>query len=250
MIRRSDPETYVLALITQGSKSISLARRDTRVDCGDVVFFDTSHPYAAGSPRPADTTMSLVHVPRGLIALPANRLEAALGGRIDTRRGIGAVFRQLLVSLESHGGDCAPHELHLLERSVLDLASGLLARQFDIWDRLPPETREQVMLKRIDAFIDCHIAGPQLTPEAVAARHHVSLCTLHNLFQSSGETVAASIRRRRLERCQADLLDPSQSGCPVHVIAGRWDFSSPAVFSRAFRNAFGMSPRELRSCRS
>jgi AraC-like DNA-binding protein len=33
---------------------------------------------------------------------------------------------------------------------------------------------------------------------------------------------------------------------PISAIAARWGFLRPADFSRAFRAAYGMTPRELR----
>ncbi len=43
-------------------------------------------------------------------------------------------------------------------------------------------------------------AIPQLSPAAVAAAHHISLRSLHQLFHDEGLTVAGWIRQRRLER--------------------------------------------------
>ncbi|MGW1146757.1 AraC-like ligand-binding domain-containing protein [Streptomyces sp. NPDC002454] len=249
MIRQSDPEHYILALITHGAKGISQARNDTRVEAGDMVFFDTSHPYTAGNPG-AEPVMSLLHIPRDLIRLPADRLDAALGSRICARRGIGAVLRRFLASLEALGSECTPQELALLERPLLDLASGLLAQQLDAFEALPARTRNQVLLERIDSFIDRHLPDSDLTPRAIAAHHHISLRMLHHLFRDCGETVAASIRRRRLERAHADLADPAQDHRSVRAVAERWGFTSPAVFSRTFRDVYGLSPRELRTSRS
>ncbi|MFD0380938.1 helix-turn-helix domain-containing protein, partial [Streptomyces sp. NPDC127112] len=42
------------------------------------------------------------------------------------------------------------------------------------------------------------------------------------------------------------MLRPDLTRRPVHSIAARWGFSSAAVFSRAFRQAYGTSPTELR----
>lgn len=62
-----------------------------------------------------------------------------------------------------------------------------------------------------------------------------------------GEGVAATIRRRRLEHCHADLARPELLDRPVHAIAARWGFSSAAVFSRAYRQAYGTSPTARRA---
>ena len=57
--------------------------------------------------------------------------------------------------------------------------------------------------------------------------------------------VAALIQRRRLERIHAHLTDPGERR-RISEIAFQYGFVSKAHFSRAFRNAFGCSPREAR----
>ncbi|MFJ6657134.1 helix-turn-helix domain-containing protein [Streptomyces sp. NPDC091377] len=243
LIRQSDPEHYVLALIRRGSKGISQHRNDNLAKRGDMLFFDTSHPYSAGGPGPDDSVTLLLCIPRELIALPAARLDASLGSCLTVDRGSGAVLRRFLTSLESHGADCTTQEVRVLEESALALATGVLARELGAWDTLPTETQENLLLQRVDVFIERHIGDPALAPEAIAAHHGVSLRLLQRLFQGRGETIAVSIRRRRLARCRADLLHTTH---PVHVIAGRWGFGSAAAFSRVFRADQGIPPREFR----
>jgi methylphosphotriester-DNA--protein-cysteine methyltransferase len=67
------------------------------------------------------------------------------------------------------------------------------------------------------------------------------------LFETERATPADWIRRRRLERCRRDLLDPALWHTPVSTIAARWGFASPAHFSRAFRAAHGLPPTEYRT---
>ncbi|QCX74198.1 DNA-binding transcriptional activator FeaR [Streptomyces sp. YIM 121038] len=50
--------------------------------------------------------------------------------------------------------------------------------------------RTRMLLARVDTFIDDNLADPALTPPAVAARHHVSVRTLHTLFRARERTVA------------------------------------------------------------
>lgn len=81
----------------------------------------------------------------------------------------------------------------------------------------------------------------------MAAAHHISVSYLHRLFQERGISVAASIRRRRLQHACADLADPRMATAPIHTIASRWGFTDAAHFSRIFRTEYDMSPREYRT---
>jgi AraC-like DNA-binding protein len=80
----------------------------------------------------------------------------------------------------------------------------------------------------------------------VAAAHHISVRYLHRLFDDEEYGVAGYIRRRRLERCRADLLDPSLAGRSVAATAGRWGFTNAAHFNRLFRKVYGVPPGEYR----
>ncbi|MEU8352550.1 helix-turn-helix transcriptional regulator, partial [Streptomyces sp. NPDC048845] len=83
---------------------------------------------------------------------------------------------------------------------------------------------------------------------AVAAAHHISLSYLHRLFaqRAHGETVAATIRSRRLEHARRDLENPALRTTPLYAIAARWGLPRAGEFSRAFKSAYGISPGEYR----
>jgi AraC-like DNA-binding protein len=42
------------------------------------------------------------------------------------------------------------------------------------------------------------------------------------------------------------LADPRLAARPINATAARWGFTSHAHFSQAFRNAYGLSPRQFR----
>jgi AraC-like DNA-binding protein len=110
-----------------------------------------------------------------------------------------------------------------------------VATRIDRVSTVPAETQQHAMTLRIQEFIDHHLGDPDLSPGMVAAAHHISTRTLHKLFEAEEHTIAASIRRSRLERCRQDLLDPGLLNCPVGAVGARWGFRDAAGFSRAFR---------------
>jgi AraC-like DNA-binding protein len=98
----------------------------------------------------------------------------------------------------------------------------------------------------VHAFIEQRLADPGLSPEMIAAAHHVSVRYLYKLFEGRHSGVAGWIRERRLERSRRDLLDPALAGRPVSAIAAHWGLTEPATFSRMFRAAYGLPPAEYR----
>lgn len=69
----------------------------------------------------------------------------------------------------------------------------------------------------------------------------------YRLFAETHTTSAAWIRQRRLERCRHDLLSPSSRHRGVLDIAAHSVFFDASAFCRAFRQAYGVSPRQMRS---
>ncbi|WP_405648040.1 helix-turn-helix domain-containing protein [Streptomyces uncialis] len=247
LIRRSDPEIYSLALMTESSMWISQRRTEAHLKHGDAVLFDSSHPYQAGTAgRDGAVRVTIVQLPRTRMPLPADRVDRLLAGRLSTQAGTGAIWRTFVTALAAHGPDCAPPGLERLGTVVVDLTGEFLAQHLGSSDELPAPNRRRLLMRRIDTFIDGNLGDPGLAPGTIAAAHHISVRYLHHLFRPDGQSVAATVRRRRLARCRADLARPELAALPLDAIAARWGFSSTTVFGRAFRTAYGTTPGEFR----
>jgi AraC-like DNA-binding protein len=108
---------------------------------------------------------------------------------------------------------------------------------------------EPALARRIQVrrFIRAHLADPRLSPDAIARALHVSRRTLYASFPAT-DGIAAEIRRQRLRRAQAMLLDPAVKR-PIAEIGAAVGLPSPAHFSRLFRAEYGHSPRQARAHR-
>ncbi|WP_338930433.1 helix-turn-helix domain-containing protein [Streptomyces netropsis] len=253
LVRRSDPETYELTLILGGEMRVAQERRETSLAAGDFAMWTSSRPYsgrAVSSPESGASRAVILHLPQALVPLPQDRVKPLLARGLSARSGLGRILAQYLESLVQEAPALDDEATGRLGTTSLDLATGFLAQQVGAQERLPPETRHQVLLAAIDTFIEDNLADPRLSPGAIAARHHISVRLLHQLFRGRPETVSARIRRRRLERCHEDLAAPWLRYLPVHAIGARWGLTAPAGFSRAFRAAYGISPGEHRNVSS
>ena len=247
-VRRHDPQDLSVYLIERGTTAMEVRRHQEVACAGDLLIYGTWHPYQGLTTASEGRIRSLMlNIPRRLLPLPPRLTDRLLGCRVAAI-GTAAVLAGLMKNARravDQDGDLAPAEAAHLGEAAVSLVASVIAgctRQ----QLLPVETRQQVMLERIHAFIDMHLADPALSPQAVADAHYMSVRQLHRLFQADGATVGAWIRSRRLDRCRKDLGDPRLRHRPIHAIAARWGFTSPADFSRAFRTAYGMPPSQAR----
>nr|WP_235367041.1 helix-turn-helix transcriptional regulator [Rhodococcus sp. Chr-9] len=89
-----------------------------------------------------------------------------------------------------------------------------------------------------------NLADPNLCASQIAAEHNVSVRTLHRLFSATGQGVAEHIRTLRLERIKTELADPTSRRYTISALARKWGFLDPSTFSRAFKDAYGITARE------
>jgi AraC-like DNA-binding protein len=101
-------------------------------------------------------------------------------------------------------------------------------------------------LQRLCQTIETLLPDPDLSLRRVADEEGVSPRYVQKLFASADETFSHYLRSRRLERCRTDLASPQHARLSISEICFRWGFNGSAHFSRAFRDQYGVSPREFR----
>ena len=178
---------------------------------------------------------------------PAGR-ELALHAKVfGSETAVAGLVSPFLVKLanELRSDQIAP--TFELSSAVLDLFVAAFSEQLECESSVRPETRRHALILQIKAFIDARLDDPELTTATIAAAHYISPRYLQKLFEAEGSTVTDWIRRRRLDHCKRELLDPRNAGEPISRIAARWGLADSSHFSRLFRATYGMSPREFRS---
>ncbi|MBP3977766.1 helix-turn-helix domain-containing protein [Microbacterium sp. BLY] len=243
LIARGDRSYFKVSLMLSGTGLLIQDDREAVLQPGDLAVYDTSRPYSLVFDR--DFRTMVVMFPKHLLTLPADLMGQLTAVRISGREGLGGMVVPYLTQLAGHLDELAGTTGARLAHSALDLVTTVFTRELGL-DRASADPH-RALLQRIRAHIDRNLGATDLGPASIAAAHFISTRHLHGLFQEQGVTVSTWIRTRRLEQCRRDLLDPMLADRPVAAIAARWGFVDAAHFSRAFKNAFGVSPRTYRA---
>ncbi|GGL70511.1 AraC family transcriptional regulator [Streptomyces fumigatiscleroticus] len=246
-IRRFDPEVYQINCQLAGDGGMAQNGRRAVFGTGDLVLADTSLPYDVRFNATSERSSTVVvSIPRARLPLPPRAVRRLLATPIAVDRGMGGALYRWLADIARRAEEFTQADVPTLSSVTTDLLASVLGRCLEAEDTLTPESRRGALRTRIRDFVDQNLGDPSLSPATVAAAHGISVRHLHQLFTEEGETPAAWIRHRRLERCRRDLSDPRLRGRSVQSVAARWGFTDPATFSRVFRRTYGMSPREYR----
>ncbi|WP_335983818.1 AraC family transcriptional regulator [Streptomyces sp. CA2R106] len=245
LVRQSDPESCHLTLVLRGGGVAQWDRSERALGPYDFHTNHTSVPYVIHC-HPGQHEIIGVELPRTSLGLPWSRVQQVIGQGLSARDGIGLLLAQFLIQVSHDTDNYAPAEAPRLGQVLTDLVTGLFARALDADDRLSPETRTRTKILEMQAFIRRNLGDVHLTPGAVAAQHHISRSHLHRLFQTEGATVSAYIRAQRLAAARRALADASTPAEPIHAIAARCGFKDHATFTRSFRAAYGITPRDYR----
>jgi AraC-like DNA-binding protein len=244
LIRRGSSELYRVVLAMSGRPRLEQDGRTAQLRPGEFAIYDFARPYELA--YDAAVQLAVFGFPRDLLALPADSAGRLTAVPIAGDQGTGALasplLRRVVLDLETY----RPASAARLCTVMMDLLTTAVAERADQTASLQIELRERTLLVRIHAFIEQHLGEADLSPGVVAAAHYVSVRYLHRLFEAQETTVAAWIRRRRLERCRRDLADPALGAVPVAALAARWGLPDSAHFSRLFRRTYGLPPAEYR----
>jgi AraC-like DNA-binding protein len=244
LVKAAPSGCYKLGLLRRGSAVLAQNGREAALRPGDFVLYDTDRPYTLGFAH--EHRMLILLFPRDLLGLPSQHVARLTATTMPGQRGgLGGLIGPFLTQVADVASQVDGRVALRLSGNVLDLLTTVLAERLDC-PANDADSAHRALMLRITAFIEENLASPDLSPQLIAAANHISLRQLHKLFHATGTTVGGWIRQRRLERCGRDLRDPALVDRPVAAIGARWGYPDPAHFSRLFKSAYGMGPRDYR----
>ncbi|MBP1318264.1 helix-turn-helix domain-containing protein [Herbaspirillum sp. 1130] len=231
--------TAMIVLQTRGTSVFRQGQRQDVLRPGDWSLYDTARAFSIASEE-AGEHLVLLH-PRS--AEPP--LQAAFGQFAARSFGCTGIERMVREQISSAFRECHTMPLrtgNVVANSILQLVASALEASND-----HPVSAAMGLRQRIMQFIDEHLGDEHLTVPRIAEAFGYSSRQIHRMFSDeTGMTVAQYLWQRRLAQSLKDLQDSEQAGCTITEIAFRWGFSNAAHFSHAFKQAYGLSPRECR----
>jgi AraC-like DNA-binding protein len=243
MCRAGDESSIALALPMRTDNHMTWAREERLFGPRDLILVDLSVPYVYGWKGGGASYALHVHVddlglPRDSVHAAARELRSSpLYGLVrDHVAHVTAKADELAASAAAAELGAASAELM---RALVISAAGDTRRLND--------AMHSSMQARVQAYVRTHLRDPELTPARIAAANAISLRALYKLYETLGQSLEQSIIEQRLRGARADLISPRRRYTSIAAVARAWGFTNPSFFSTRFREAYGVTPRQLAS---
>jgi AraC-like DNA-binding protein len=240
-VRRDGLNHYHIGLQVSGRIVGRLGEHDIVIGPGDIVLLDFARQVALQAER---CEMLVIGVPREAIELnipPGEHHGLVLRGETGLGSLLGDHMRSLIARLPAMTAE---------EATAAAAGSvGMIAACFQptaaTFARAQPALLES-LLSRIRRHIALNLRAGPVGADEICNEFHISRASLYRLFEPFGG-VASYVQNQRLSHVFTALMNPLQNHRNISEIAYDWGFTSESHFSRAFRKAFGMTPRDARS---
>lgn len=242
LIASSGLDQLLVQLYVEGGFVGTAGEVPIRIEAGDLCVFDLADTIETRSSRFANISLL---VPRETLRRDVEDASRLGGLVIPGGAAMGAMLADHLRSLVRNIDALRGEEATLAAGATMALVRATLGAAMRAGRSASPAKAHQAApLRRAFDYIDAHIDDPALDVDSIAQALGCSRAALFRLFSAQGG-VETYVRRRRLGGAARELADQTRV-LRVGEIAGRWGFASDAAFSRAFRQAFGISPRAAR----
>ena len=183
----------------------------------------------------------LIFVPRALVESSFPDAASLHGRWVHATTPLTRLLIEHLVALNRQIVGLAKEKVRQSFLTAVELLVAAFSRQAGLSGGGRAAVRAAVY-GQVRRYVEAHLHDPDLSPDSVLASLHLSRATVYRLFEHEGG-LAAYIRSRRLRMAADELVRFPQM--EVQDIAAGLGFNDASSFTRAFRRAFDIAPREL-----
>ncbi|MET9969952.1 helix-turn-helix domain-containing protein [Streptomyces sp. NPDC006356] len=241
LIAKDGDEWVTVVLQHRGTGALEQGGRQVLMRPGEFAMADSGRPFR--NELAEGFSFTSFHLPRKDLRVSEQDLRALTATLFSSSGGSSGLVATYLTRLSQGMGTFDVSVRRRLGIIATDLLALLVEERSGKLNPQAPGSAH-AMLALIKEYIVRNLSDPGLSPEVVAAAHHISVRYLHKLFEYEETTVSRWILQQRLERCRRDLSQATGPHLTVAAVGRRWGLVSPSHFSRVFRATYGMSPRE------
>jgi AraC-like DNA-binding protein len=241
-VRRGAPEQTAIGVQLRGHALLRTLGSESVTNAGHLHLVDVTSPYSYR--QFGDSNHKVLLIDNKQLGLPVDVIRTALP------KLQGSPIYDLVRAHVARLGD-AP-DLSAATRELVGLASLQLIRALISSTTDCTQQREALnatLQLRIVMYLDANLHDHGLTPDSVASAHNISTRHLFAIWRRANHDLSLSqwIISRRLKRAEVQLSEINPATTTIARIAHECGFTDMSHFSRRFREAYGMSPREWRA---
>ena len=240
-IARSSVDHIALVVRLEGGFGLDIDGRTAEVHAGDVCFLDMTRRSTLRAPDYRCLTLVL---PRTLLAPNVANLDDLHGRILPATSPLNTILTGHMRALYAQAPSLGSSDAHAAARGAAALVAAFAGASSDGREVIA-QVSAGASLQACRQMIDATLQDCSMRPELLCKKLGVSRAKLYRMFEPLGG-VSQYIQQRRLTRAYHILADPAHAHERISAIALRCGFSNVSVFNRAFRQAHGLSPTELR----
>lgn len=239
-VRADGVDAVCISLILAGHAAHEQSGRGGIVAAGDLGITVLDRPFVSTLPGPYEEIR--LQVPRaafaGGVGDPAAFAGRTMPGGTPLSDLLGSYLNSFAGTIERMSDIEAAHGFG----AVLHLLRGIVDPAVVIDDAAMTTAGLRSLA---GAYMERRLHDPTLSPEQIRRALKVSRTRLYEAFAADGG-IAAAIRDARLDRAHRRLSTGGRSGPSITAVMLSCGYVDGSVFSRAFKNRFGLAPRDLR----
>jgi AraC family transcriptional activator of tynA and feaB len=240
-VERAPSDRVFICLQIDSTCRISQLGRETTIGPGEFCIVETKSPYVFSY---VERSRQLVlDIERSELQQRLGSVSAVTALSVEADTGIGGLAAGYMRMLPEYAAALSPATGHQVANQVLNLVAMALARRAEL-GHVKLGSASALTLIRLRTAIEQALPYRDVKCQEVAERAGISVRYANALLAKEGTSLERLLQKRRLENCHKALAEAS--GRSISEIAFAWGFSDVSHFSKTFKSAYGVSPRDFR----
>jgi AraC-like DNA-binding protein len=238
---RSDPRgTYELLVPLAGRAWVEQGTSSGEIQPGVMALCDIDRPMTFAH---EESFRSISLIVPGQEVAGRSPIAVRQSQVISAASGLGRLIRQMVATLQEEREQFSEATFDIACERLLDLVCLTAEGAADV----APAGQQATVEAEIRRYVRRHACDDDLDVAGIARALGWSTRYIQQVLQSAGTTSRDLIRRERLHLARSRLVSGAWAGYSIAEIAHSCGFGSHSSFSTAFRQEFGMSPRDARN---